>query len=182
MTLWKTAIVWAIALYVLTPQLKINLMGTLLIGKPLYCRSASFLTATVAAFPKFVNAETVVAPLEKPAFSRFSRWLSERFPIAWFQLMAPHLRAIESVSTTRETIFPLPSAYALTNTSRKKLYDRIVIGGGATGCPLARTLADANLDVLLIERGGPRIDHPDTLDAYGTGKFNSLEKLSNQFT
>lgn len=49
------------------------------------------------------------------------------------------------------------------------LYDAIVIGGGAAGCPFARTLADAGLDVLLIERGETRKQHPDTLDISGTG-------------
>lgn len=50
------------------------------------------------------------------------------------------------------------------------LYDAIIVGGGAAGCPLARTLADAGKEVLLIERGGARIDHPETLDIYGAGK------------
>lgn len=64
----------------------------------------------------------------------------------------------------RSTIFGTTLADA---TSR--LYDAIVIGGGSAGCPLARTLADAGKEVLLIERGGARKDYPETLDIYGAG-------------
>lgn len=49
-------------------------------------------------------------------------------------------------------------------------YDRIVVGGGAVGCPLARTLAESGETVLLIERGGPRSEHKLTLDIYGSGQ------------
>eukprot|EP01071_Lankesteria_metandrocarpae_P011508 Lankesteria_metandrocarpae@DN5450_c0_g1_i11.p3 len=48
-------------------------------------------------------------------------------------------------------------------------FDHIVVGGGAAGCPLARTLAESGKQVLLIERGGPRTDHPYTLDIFGGG-------------
>lgn len=50
-----------------------------------------------------------------------------------------------------------------------QLYDVIIVGGGAVGCPLARTLADSGKEVLLIERGGVRKDHPESLDIYGAG-------------
>lgn len=50
------------------------------------------------------------------------------------------------------------------------LYDAIVVGGGAAGCPLARTLADSGKEVLLIERGRARKDRPETLDIYGAGE------------
>ncbi|XP_061385299.1 uncharacterized protein LOC133320718 [Danaus plexippus] len=48
-------------------------------------------------------------------------------------------------------------------------YDVIIVGGGAAGCSLARTLADANQSVLLIERGSSRNQHKYTLDAEGAG-------------
>eukprot|EP00923_Selenidium_pygospionis_P042838 GHVN01073927.1.p1 GENE.GHVN01073927.1~~GHVN01073927.1.p1 ORF type:complete len:644 (+),score=44.48 GHVN01073927.1:1585-3516(+) len=51
----------------------------------------------------------------------------------------------------------------------QEYYDYIVVGGGAVGCPLARTLADGGKSVLLMERGGPRKDHHKTLDIYGAG-------------
>lgn len=59
-----------------------------------------------------------------------------------------------------------------------KLYDYIVVGGGAAGCPLSRTLAEAGKDVLLIERGGPRKDNHKTLDIYGTGIVIADEEVS----
>lgn len=49
-------------------------------------------------------------------------------------------------------------------------YDYIVVGGGVVGCPLARTLAESGKTVLLIERGGSRSQHPETLDIYGAGE------------
>ncbi|CEL93819.1 unnamed protein product [Vitrella brassicaformis CCMP3155] len=49
-------------------------------------------------------------------------------------------------------------------------FDYIVVGGGAAGIPLAFTLAEGGkTDVLLIERGGRREDHPDTLTPAGWG-------------
>jgi heterodisulfide reductase subunit A-like polyferredoxin len=49
------------------------------------------------------------------------------------------------------------------------IYDAIIVGGGGAGCPLARTLAEVGLKVLLIERGGSRSEYPSTLDIYGIG-------------
>lgn len=38
-----------------------------------------------------------------------------------------------------------------------KLYDVIVVGAGAGGCPLAQTMAENGLSVLLLERGGEQV-------------------------
>jgi choline dehydrogenase-like flavoprotein len=38
-----------------------------------------------------------------------------------------------------------------------KLYDVIVVGAGAGGCPLAQTMAEQGLSVLLLERGGEQV-------------------------
>ncbi|KAH0478362.1 MAG: uncharacterized protein KVP18_001795, partial [Porospora cf. gigantea A] len=51
----------------------------------------------------------------------------------------------------------------------RRSYDYIVVGGGAAGCPLAKTLADGGKSVLLIERGQTRTTHPLTHDLYGAG-------------
>ncbi|EZG56679.1 putative GMC oxidoreductase [Gregarina niphandrodes] len=48
-------------------------------------------------------------------------------------------------------------------------FDYIVVGGGGSGCPLARTLADAGYKTLLIERGGLREEHPVTWTLDGSG-------------
>jgi NADH dehydrogenase FAD-containing subunit len=52
-----------------------------------------------------------------------------------------------------------PFMFNATNTAaitRIPAYDYIVVGGGATGCPLAATLSQ-NFTVLLLERGGEEI-------------------------
>ncbi|KAH8740904.1 hypothetical protein FG386_002450 [Cryptosporidium ryanae] len=62
--------------------------------------------------------------------------------------------------------FGICSAYILSslpdlNTNQRVLkssYDYIVVGGGAAGCALARTLADSKYSVLLVERGGTRFE------------------------
>eukprot|EP01070_Trichotokara_eunicae_P012510 Trichotokara_eunicae@DN9206_c0_g1_i1.p1 len=73
-----------------------------------------------------------------------------------------------------KTWFPLynqQSSNSKSNTAvdLKPAYDFIVVGGGCAGSPFAATLAEAGFDVLLIERGGSRTDHPLTLDIYGAG-------------
>lgn len=71
-----------------------------------------------------------------------------------------------SVEDTAPNFLSLPRFYNASNA----LYDAIVIGGGAAGCPLARTLAESGLRVLLVERGGVRREHAATLDYYGPGR------------
>lgn len=46
------------------------------------------------------------------------------------------------------------SAVNLWGLFSRQTYDVIVVGAGAAGCPLAQTLAEGNLKVLLLERGG----------------------------
>jgi choline dehydrogenase-like flavoprotein len=41
-------------------------------------------------------------------------------------------------------------------------YDAIIVGGGAAGCPLAQTLVEEGLRVLVVERGLERT--PETYD------------------
>jgi choline dehydrogenase-like flavoprotein len=41
-------------------------------------------------------------------------------------------------------------------------YDAIIVGGGGAGCPLAQTLIEGGLRVLLVERGLERT--PETYD------------------
>ncbi|CAG7818483.1 unnamed protein product [Allacma fusca] len=45
----------------------------------------------------------------------------------------------------------------------KEIFDFIIVGGGTSGCILARRLVDANFKVLLLEAGGnppPLLDVP----------------------
>ncbi|PFH32827.1 GMC oxidoreductase [Besnoitia besnoiti] len=61
-----------------------------------------------------------------------------------------------------------------------RLYDFIVVGCGAVGCPLARTLADAGNRVLVLERGKERAKEktPHAMDIFGAGKAVADETLS----
>lgn len=75
--------------------------------------------------------------------------------------------------------FILPKT--ITNGSRniKSTYDYIVVGGGAAGCALARTLADSNYSVLLVERGGTRLDESIlTRDISGMGRVVDDRRVS----
>ncbi|KAF8378458.1 hypothetical protein HHK36_029798 [Tetracentron sinense] len=47
-------------------------------------------------------------------------------------------------------------------------FDYIIVGGGASGCPLARTLSES-FSVLLVERGGPPYDDPFVLERKKSG-------------
>lgn len=98
------------------------------------------------------------------------------------QSRVPPTRDAEDFSYITQVFFDLlpnlfgglrsqPSSYSpQLQHSAGTLYDAIVIGGGAAGCPLARTLADSGKNVLLIERGGSRKENPETLDVYGAGR------------
>nr|XP_027193622.1 proteasome subunit beta type-7-like [Dermatophagoides pteronyssinus] len=57
-------------------------------------------------------------------------------------------------------------------------FDFIIVGGGGTGCPYARKLADEGLNVLIIERGNARIKHVLTHDMYGAGLVIADEAVS----
>eukprot|EP00425_Heterocapsa_triquetra_P041681 CAMPEP_0195067836 /NCGR_PEP_ID=MMETSP0448-20130528/12775_1 /TAXON_ID=66468 /ORGANISM="Heterocapsa triquestra, Strain CCMP 448" /LENGTH=239 /DNA_ID=CAMNT_0040099313 /DNA_START=27 /DNA_END=742 /DNA_ORIENTATION=+ len=48
--------------------------------------------------------------------------------------------------------------------------DWIIAGGGGAGCALAAALADAGLDVLVLERGPSDLDVPSTQSMYGWPK------------
>ena len=48
-------------------------------------------------------------------------------------------------------------------------FDYIIVGGGASGCPLARTLSEAGWKTLLIERGPTRDKVHLSWDFYGQG-------------
>ncbi|CEM01741.1 unnamed protein product [Vitrella brassicaformis CCMP3155] len=63
----------------------------------------------------------------------------------------------------------------------EKVYDTIVVGAGAAGCPLARTLADYGEEVLLLERGDDRQKFPEALTKRGgqTAMLNPV--ISEQF-
>jgi hypothetical protein len=63
---------------------------------------------------------------------------------------------------------PVPSSLnivpeeELDTISSTALYDYIIVGGGAGGCPLAAALAeDKSLRILLLERGAPREKYPE---------------------
>ncbi|OII71619.1 hypothetical protein cand_033320 [Cryptosporidium andersoni] len=61
----------------------------------------------------------------------------------------------------------------------KPSYDFIIVGAGASGCALARTLADAKYSVLLVERGGTRVEGSElSLSIDGTGRVISDNKVS----
>ncbi|KYK68766.1 GMC oxidoreductase [Toxoplasma gondii TgCatPRC2] len=60
------------------------------------------------------------------------------------------------------------------------LFDHIVVGCGATGCPLARTLSEGGKRVLLIERGKERSFEktPNAMTMQGTGRVIQDEDIS----
>ncbi|KAL7067696.1 hypothetical protein ACR3K2_16050 [Cryptosporidium serpentis] len=61
----------------------------------------------------------------------------------------------------------------------KSSYDFIIVGAGASGCALARTLADAKYSVLLIERGGTRVEGSElSLSVDGAGRVIDDNKVS----
>ncbi|OII71820.1 uncharacterized protein cubi_00628 [Cryptosporidium ubiquitum] len=75
--------------------------------------------------------------------------------------------------------FVLPKRIINGSRSIKSNYDYIVVGGGAAGCALARTLAESNYSVLLVERGGARMDDSIlTRDIKGMGRVVDDKKVS----
>ncbi|KAH7648600.1 hypothetical protein FG379_002070 [Cryptosporidium bovis] len=61
----------------------------------------------------------------------------------------------------------------------KSTYDYIIVGGGAAGCALARTLADSKYSVLLVERGGTRFEESKlTENISGMGRVVDDKKVS----
>lgn len=75
--------------------------------------------------------------------------------------------------------FLLPKKIISVPRNIKSSYDYIVVGGGAAGCALARTLADSNYSVLLVERGGTRMDESVlTRDIKGMGSVVDDKKVS----
>lgn len=75
--------------------------------------------------------------------------------------------------------FILPKKVINGSRNIKPTYDYIVIGGGAAGCALARTLADSNYSVLLVERGGTRLDESTlTRDINGLGRVVDDRRVS----
>ncbi|KAF4643208.1 GMC oxidoreductase [Toxoplasma gondii] len=61
-----------------------------------------------------------------------------------------------------------------------KLFDFIVVGCGAVGCPMARTLADAGKRVLVLERGKERTREktPHAVDIFGAGRAVADETVA----
>ncbi|KAJ1615273.1 glucose-methanol-choline oxidoreductase-like protein [Cryptosporidium canis] len=75
--------------------------------------------------------------------------------------------------------YTLPKTIINGSRNIKSTYDYIIIGGGAAGCALARTLADSNYSVLLVERGGTRINESElTRDINGMGRVVDDKKVS----
>ncbi|KEP64942.1 UNVERIFIED_CONTAM: GMC oxidoreductase [Hammondia hammondi] len=62
----------------------------------------------------------------------------------------------------------------------QELFDYIVVGAGAAGCPFARTMADAGNRVLVFERGHARsrTQTPTAMDLDGAGRGINDEKIS----
>nr|CEL73256.1 TPA: GMC oxidoreductase, putative [Toxoplasma gondii VEG] len=62
----------------------------------------------------------------------------------------------------------------------QELFDYIVVGAGAAGCPFARTMADAGKRVLVFERGHARsrTQTPTAMDLDGAGRGINDEKIS----
>ncbi|KAK6590191.1 hypothetical protein RS030_172656 [Cryptosporidium xiaoi] len=63
-----------------------------------------------------------------------------------------------------------------------KKYDVIIIGAGASGCSMANVYAKNGKKVLLLERGGPRKDHPKTLLTKGVPGIITDESVSEAIT
>ncbi|KAL7068786.1 GMC oxidoreductase family protein [Cryptosporidium serpentis] len=61
-------------------------------------------------------------------------------------------------------------------------YDVIIIGAGASGCVMANIYANKGLKVLLLERGGPRSEHPTTLYTSGVPGVITDESVSEAIT
>ncbi|KAH8740684.1 hypothetical protein FG386_002646 [Cryptosporidium ryanae] len=61
-------------------------------------------------------------------------------------------------------------------------YDVIIIGAGASGCSMANVYAKNGKKVLLLERGGPRKDHPKTLLTKGVPGIIADESVSEAIT
>ncbi|KAF7457962.1 GMC oxidoreductase [Cryptosporidium felis] len=61
----------------------------------------------------------------------------------------------------------------------KSTYDYIVVGGGAAGCAIARTLSESKYSVLLVERGGIRLEESEmTKNIAGMGRVVDDKKVS----
>ncbi|KAF7458448.1 GMC oxidoreductase family protein [Cryptosporidium felis] len=61
-------------------------------------------------------------------------------------------------------------------------YDVIIIGAGASGCSMANVYANNGKKVLLLERGGPRKNHPKTLVTKGAPGVITDESISEAIT
>ncbi|EAK88750.1 hypothetical protein [Cryptosporidium parvum Iowa II] len=99
--------------------------------------------------------------------------------ILYFTLLLFSLNALRIFEKISARAFVLPKRIITGSRNIKSSYDYIVVGGGAAGCALARTLADSKYSVLLVERGGARLDESIlTRDIKGMGSVVDDKKVS----
>lgn len=99
--------------------------------------------------------------------------------ILYFTLLLFSLNALRIFEKISARAFVLPKRIITGSRNIKSSYDYIVVGGGAAGCALARTLADTKYSVLLVERGGARLDESIlTRDIKGMGSVVDDKKVS----
>ncbi|KAK9174001.1 GMC oxidoreductase family protein [Cryptosporidium meleagridis] len=99
--------------------------------------------------------------------------------ILYFTLLLFSLNAFRISEKKSVRAFVLPKRIITGSRNIKSSYDYIVVGGGAAGCALARTLADSNYSVLLVERGGTRLDESIlTRDIKGMGSVVDEKTVS----
>ncbi|TRY53184.1 Glucose-methanol-choline oxidoreductase [Cryptosporidium tyzzeri] len=99
--------------------------------------------------------------------------------ILYFTLLLFSLNVLRIFEKISARAFVLPKRIITGSRNIKSSYDYIVVGGGAAGCALARTLADSKYSVLLVERGGARLDESIlTRDIKGMGSVVDDKRVS----
>ncbi|KAH8581619.1 alcohol oxidase 2 [Cryptosporidium sp. chipmunk genotype I] len=99
--------------------------------------------------------------------------------ILYFTLLLFSFNTLHISEKINVKAFVIPKRTITGTKNIKSSYDYIVVGGGAAGCALARTLADSNYSVLLVERGGTRLDESIlTQDIKGMGRVVDDKRVS----